>query len=201
MPRRAPNLPHLQNPRNLQGLRKAPVEITLLPKWFPIHLSKISYWARTVIVPLLVLRKLKPRARNPRGVTIDELFAQPPATITKLARGAHQKEPWASFFFALEHIGGFGGVADRVACARRELREDFLHLRPAPLSQVKFAQPQAGDGEVRLFRQHSQPLRLGLHQAILIAVQHGQVMAGLVTAQARVVSLSRYAATSPANSA
>jgi squalene-hopene/tetraprenyl-beta-curcumene cyclase len=81
-----------------------PVEITLLPKWFPIHLDKISYWARTVIVPLLVLRKLKPRARNPRGVTIDELFLQPPATITRLARGAHQKEPWASFFFTLDQL-------------------------------------------------------------------------------------------------
>jgi squalene-hopene/tetraprenyl-beta-curcumene cyclase len=81
-----------------------PVEITLLPKWFPIHLSKISYWARTVIVPLLVLRKLKPRAKNPRGVRIDELFLQPPETITKLARGAHQKEPWASFFFALDQV-------------------------------------------------------------------------------------------------
>ena len=29
-----------------------PVEIMLLPKWFPFHLDKISYWARTVIVPL-----------------------------------------------------------------------------------------------------------------------------------------------------
>ena len=87
-----------------RAVPEMPVEITLLPKWFPIHLSKISYWARTVIVPLLVLRKLRPRARNPRGVTIDELFAQPPATITKLARGAHQKEPWASFFFALDQV-------------------------------------------------------------------------------------------------
>src|SRR5215472_18816133 len=25
-----------------------PVEITLLPKWFPFHLDKVSYWARTV---------------------------------------------------------------------------------------------------------------------------------------------------------
>ena len=32
-----------------------PVEIMLLPNWFPLHLDKISYWARTVIVPLLVL--------------------------------------------------------------------------------------------------------------------------------------------------
>ena len=25
-----------------------PVELILLPRWFPIHLSKMSYWARTV---------------------------------------------------------------------------------------------------------------------------------------------------------
>ena len=45
-----------------------PVEIMLLPAWFPFHLSKISYWGRTVLVPLLVLQALKPRARNPRGM-------------------------------------------------------------------------------------------------------------------------------------
>ena len=37
-----------------------PVEIMLLPRWFPFHLTKVSYWARTVIVPLLVLQALKP---------------------------------------------------------------------------------------------------------------------------------------------
>ena len=44
-----------------------PVEIMGLPKWFPFHLLKISYWSRTVVVPLLVLMALKPRARNPQG--------------------------------------------------------------------------------------------------------------------------------------
>jgi squalene-hopene/tetraprenyl-beta-curcumene cyclase len=81
-----------------------PVEIMLLPRWFPIHLSKISYWARTVIVPLLVLRAKRPRAANLRGVTIDEIFAAPPSTLKGLPRGAHQKEPWASLFFALDAI-------------------------------------------------------------------------------------------------
>ena len=42
-----------------------PVEIMLLPKWFPFHLDKISYWSRTVIVPLLVLMALKPRKQQP----------------------------------------------------------------------------------------------------------------------------------------
>jgi hypothetical protein len=36
-----------------------PVEIMLLPMWSPFHLNKISYWARTTIVPLLVLAALK----------------------------------------------------------------------------------------------------------------------------------------------
>jgi squalene-hopene/tetraprenyl-beta-curcumene cyclase len=55
-----------------------PIQIMLLPQWFPFHLSKISYWSRTVLVPLLILQHLKPRARNPRGVTIEELFLEPP---------------------------------------------------------------------------------------------------------------------------
>ena len=55
-----------------------PVEIMLLPMWSPFHLNKISYWARTTIVPLMVLAALKPRARNPKGVGIDELFLQDP---------------------------------------------------------------------------------------------------------------------------
>ena len=46
-----------------------PVEIMLLPRWFPFHLSKISYWGRTVIVPLLVLQALKPLARNRRATS------------------------------------------------------------------------------------------------------------------------------------
>ena len=55
-----------------------PVEIMLLPRWFPFHLGKVSYWSRAVIAPLLILMALKPRARNPRGVDIAELFVTPP---------------------------------------------------------------------------------------------------------------------------
>ncbi len=58
-----------------------PVEIMILPRWFPFHLSKIAYWSRTVIVPLLVLSALKPRAKNPRGILIDELFEVTPEKV------------------------------------------------------------------------------------------------------------------------
>jgi hypothetical protein len=65
-----------------------PVEIMLLPKWFPFHLDKISYWSRTVIVPLLVLMAKKPVARNAKGVRIDELFLEPPHSVGSGAEGA-----------------------------------------------------------------------------------------------------------------
>jgi squalene-hopene/tetraprenyl-beta-curcumene cyclase len=58
-----------------------PVEIMLLPSWFPFHIDRISYWSRTVLVPLLVLMALRPKARNPNGIRIPELFVEPPETV------------------------------------------------------------------------------------------------------------------------
>ena len=55
-----------------------PVEIMFLPRWFPFHLDKISYWSRTTLVPLLILMALRPRAKNPRSVDVRELFVTPP---------------------------------------------------------------------------------------------------------------------------
>jgi len=58
------------------------VEAVLLPRWAPFHIDKVSYWSRTVMVPLFVLAALKPKARNPRGVDVRELFVVPPEVET-----------------------------------------------------------------------------------------------------------------------
>jgi squalene-hopene/tetraprenyl-beta-curcumene cyclase len=55
-----------------------PVEIMLLPRWFPFHLDKVAYWSRTVMVPLFILCTRKPLAKNPRNVHIGELFTISP---------------------------------------------------------------------------------------------------------------------------
>jgi len=79
-----------------------PVEIMLLPRWFPFHIDKMSYWSRTVIVPLLVLMALKPKARNRKGVRIDELFVSPPETLGLAPRAPQQKRSWFLFFRAVD---------------------------------------------------------------------------------------------------
>ncbi|MDE2579605.1 MAG: squalene--hopene cyclase [Hyphomicrobiales bacterium] len=87
-----------------RGVPVTPVEIMLLPKWFPFHLDKVSYWARTVMVPLFVLMALRPAPVNARGVGVRELFVTPPEQERDWPQGAHTKEPWGTIFGALDRV-------------------------------------------------------------------------------------------------
>jgi squalene-hopene/tetraprenyl-beta-curcumene cyclase len=77
-----------------------PVEIMLLPRWFPFHVSKVSYWSRTVLVPLLVLMALRPLARNPRKVSVRELFQ--PGTSARPPRPGGSA--WAVLFAIVDAV-------------------------------------------------------------------------------------------------
>lgn len=79
-----------------------PVELILLPRWFPVHLDKMSYWARTVIVPLLVLAAKRPCARNERGITVDELYSGKPEALGTQAADA--KPGWRKFFAVIDWV-------------------------------------------------------------------------------------------------
>ena len=81
-----------------------PVEIILLPRWFPFHLSKVSYWSRTVMVPLFILSTLKPQATNPRQVHIRELFTTPPEQVKNYFP---IRSPLNRLFLALDKAGRF----------------------------------------------------------------------------------------------
>ena len=86
-----------------RGVPVMPVEIMLLPGWFPFHLDKVSYWSRTVIVPLTVLMTLKPRARNPLNIAIPELFVTPPDR-EKIWPMAQDHSLWGRAFRMLDSV-------------------------------------------------------------------------------------------------
>jgi squalene-hopene/tetraprenyl-beta-curcumene cyclase len=86
-----------------RGVPVMPVEMMLLPDWFPFHLDKVSYWSRTVIVPLTVLMSLKPRARNPLGIEIPELFVTPPDRETHWPM-AQDHSVWGRVFRTLDNL-------------------------------------------------------------------------------------------------
>lgn len=80
-----------------------PVELMLLPRWFPFHLDKVSYWSRVSIVPLALLMALKPRARNPRGVRIDELFVTPPEVERSYVTNP-TGSAWGTIFLGVDRL-------------------------------------------------------------------------------------------------
>ena len=86
-----------------KGVPVMPVEIMLLPKWFPFHLDRVSYWSRTVIVPLIVLMSLRPKARNPLDINIPELFVIAPEQVKDWYLEPVRSN-WAYAFRVLDHV-------------------------------------------------------------------------------------------------
>lgn len=85
-----------------RGVPFIPVEVMLLPKWFPFHIDKVSYWSRAVMVPLFILCTLKPRAVNPTRIGVAELFTTPPF---EERRYFHPTSQLQRLFFALDQMG------------------------------------------------------------------------------------------------
>ena len=85
-----------------RGIPVVPSELVLLPRWFPFSLNKVSYWSRTVMVPLSILCTLKARAVNPRKVDIRELFIVAPEEEKNYFPPA--ETPLKRFFMFVERI-------------------------------------------------------------------------------------------------
>src|SRR5438128_4924818 len=60
------------------GVPAMPVEIMLLPRpFFLFNIYEVSYWSRTVIVPLLIIMDRKPVKWLPPHLALDELWPEP----------------------------------------------------------------------------------------------------------------------------
>jgi squalene-hopene/tetraprenyl-beta-curcumene cyclase len=101
-----------------RGVPYIPVEIMLLPRWFPFHIDKVSYWSRAVMVPLFILCTRKPLAKNPRHVHIRELFVTAPEHERHYFRDSLERGGWLPRIFLL--LDRFGRLIDPLiprACA------------------------------------------------------------------------------------
>ncbi|RMH28761.1 MAG: squalene--hopene cyclase [Planctomycetota bacterium] len=80
-----------------------PLQIALLPRWFPFHMDKVAAWTRTMILPLAICSALRPvRQIDPR-LGIDELFVDPRAR-GRLCKPWDRDNPvsWANTFIAVD---------------------------------------------------------------------------------------------------
>jgi len=78
-----------------------PMEIIFLPHWFFFSLSKVSYWSRCVIIPLLILYAKRPVFKLKANQNIRELFLSPPESLKNLDKFVPGK-PLKNVFIALD---------------------------------------------------------------------------------------------------
>jgi squalene-hopene/tetraprenyl-beta-curcumene cyclase len=90
------------------GVPAMPVEIMLIPRpFFLFNIYEISYWSRTVLVPLLVILDRKPVKYLPADKSLDELWPVPRAEAS--LRFPRWPEPfswrgvfWKNFFISVD---------------------------------------------------------------------------------------------------
>lgn len=80
-----------------------PVEIMFLPRWWFFNLSKVSYWSRCVIVPLLILFAKRPVIHVDEHLGVAELFHSPPKKLHNLDSFSI-RSPLKSCFVLLDRL-------------------------------------------------------------------------------------------------
>jgi len=89
------------------ALPAMPAELALLPEWFFFSMYEVSYWSRTVIVPLLIIFNKRYTFELPPEHHIDELYADPSHKDEPLKYDARYKKDGAwltsrNFFLAVD---------------------------------------------------------------------------------------------------
>lgn len=84
------------------GLPAIPVELILLPPWFPINIYAFSSWARETLVPMTVLAATRPRVPLAPEHRVQELWLHPPkAADLAFPRGASLVS-WENAFLLID---------------------------------------------------------------------------------------------------
>ncbi len=80
-----------------------PPEIVFLPRWFYFHLTKVSAWTRTMILPLSLVVTLRPTRAIPNEFGIDELFIDH-RLRHRLKNKSNAPKAWSAFFLGVDRI-------------------------------------------------------------------------------------------------
>ena len=87
-----------------KGVPALPPEMILLPRWFPLSIYTVSYWSRTVIVPLLFIYHYKLLFPLPPEKGVQELFITPMSEVRVHYAWDKKWISWKNLFFVLDRI-------------------------------------------------------------------------------------------------
>ena len=84
------------------ALPAMPVELMLLPPWFPLNIYALSSWARETVVPLTVLMAKRPQIAIAPHEGVAELWLRPPSAADLAYPRSREWLTWRNFFLALD---------------------------------------------------------------------------------------------------
>ncbi len=91
------------------GVPSLPVELVLLPPWFPINIYAMSSWARGTVVPLALMMAHRPEIRVSGGAALSELWVGPPARADLSFARSRGLVTFRNFFLAADRVLKVGG--------------------------------------------------------------------------------------------
>jgi squalene-hopene/tetraprenyl-beta-curcumene cyclase len=84
------------------GLPAIPVELILLPPWFPVNIYAFSSWARETLVPMTVLAALRPRVTLAPEHRVQELWLRPPTAADLAFPRGDALVSWENAFLLID---------------------------------------------------------------------------------------------------
>jgi squalene-hopene/tetraprenyl-beta-curcumene cyclase len=108
------------------GVPTMPAEIMLLPRVSPFNIYEVSYWSRTVIVPLLILMDRKPVKFLPTDFSLDELWPEPRERASLRFQRVPQPFGWRGLFWKNFFIAVDDGLKIWERFSPRPLRKRAL---------------------------------------------------------------------------
>jgi squalene-hopene/tetraprenyl-beta-curcumene cyclase len=113
------------------GLPAMPVELVLLPPWFPLNIYAMSSWARETVVPLTVLMAKQPAIAIGAEADVSELWLAPPTAADLGFPRSRELLSWRNFFLAVDRALKFLGRSPWKPLRARALRraEEWILAR------------------------------------------------------------------------
>jgi len=110
------------------ALPAMPVEVILLPPWFPINIYALSSWARGTVVPLTILMAKSPRITIDAGMGVEELWLERPTPERLGYPRSREWITWRNFFLAVDRTLKLLGRSPWKPLRQRAMRqaEDWI---------------------------------------------------------------------------
>jgi squalene-hopene/tetraprenyl-beta-curcumene cyclase len=105
------------------GVPSVPVELVLLPLWFPLNIYEMSSWARGTVVPLSIILAHRPYIPISAESGVAELWAEPPERSDLSFPLSLQLVSWENFFITLDKLLKFVGKSPIKPLRKRALRK------------------------------------------------------------------------------